>query len=90
MDFEEELLTYTLEKLNEKYGNLVKKLYENFSAGEDKSIFQANIKLDPTMTIDDIDYSNPNCIFYFYYYSFLPGFSTNLLHLKRVLEEMAK
>ena len=28
MDFEEELLTYTLEKLNEKYGNLVKKLYD--------------------------------------------------------------
>ena len=28
MDFEEELLTYTLEKLNEKYGELVKKLYD--------------------------------------------------------------
>ena len=27
MDFEEELLTYTLEKLNEKYGELVKNLY---------------------------------------------------------------
>ena len=80
-----ELIQYNIRKML-----LVKKLYENFSAGEDKSIFQADIKLDPTMTIDDIDYSNPNCIFYFYYYSFLPGFSTNLLHLKRVLEEMAK
>ena len=28
MDLEEELLTYTLEKLNEKYGELVKKLYD--------------------------------------------------------------
>lgn len=28
MDFEEELLIYTLEKLNEKYGELVKKLYD--------------------------------------------------------------
>ena len=28
MDLEEELLTYTLEKLNEKYGDLVKKLYD--------------------------------------------------------------
>lgn len=28
MDFEEELLTYTLEKLNEKYGKLVKELYD--------------------------------------------------------------
>ena len=27
MDFEEELLTYTLDKLNEKYGNLIKELY---------------------------------------------------------------
>ena len=28
MDLEEELLTYTLEKLNEKYGELVKKIYD--------------------------------------------------------------
>ena len=80
------LINYNIRRMG-----LTKALYENFSAGKDQSIFDPNkLDLSQDITIKDIDYSNPNCIFYFYYYSFLPGIRTNLVHLKRVLGEMAK
>lgn len=78
-----ELIDYNIRRMA-----LTRDLYQNFSATP--SIMRPSIVLEPGMKIEDINYEDPNCIFYFYYYSFLPGIRTNLVHLKRVLEEMRK
>lgn len=63
---------------------LSKSLYQNFS--KEDSILKPDIDLYDNMKINNIDFKNPNCIFYFYYYSFLPGVKTNLVHLQKVLK----
>lgn len=63
---------------------LVKDLYSNFVG----DVFVPTIDLTDGITVEDIDYTNPESIMYFYYYSFLPGVSTNLVHLKNVIGAM--
>lgn len=77
-----ELIQYNIRKIG-----LTKSLYSNFAG---KNFFQPNLTLNDSISLETIDYSNPNCIFYFYYYSFLPGIKSNIIHLKKVLEAMAK
>lgn len=73
------LIDYNIRRIK-----LSKSLYDNFS--KTNSILKPDIDLSDNIKINNIDYKNPNCIFYFYYYSFLPGVKTNLIHLQKVLK----
>lgn len=63
---------------------------ELYSSMMGTDLIKLDIDLDLEITIDKIDYDNPQAIYYFYYYSFLPGIRTNLVHLQRTLEAFRK
>lgn len=63
---------------------LVKELYQKFTF---VAPFNPSIDIsNQEMTIKDIDYDNPQSLLYFYFYSYLPGVNTNLVHLQKILE----
>ena len=74
-----ELVQNNIKKLG-----LVKELYRKFTFAVP---FNPSIDIsNQEMTIKDIDYDNPQSLLYFYFYSYLPGVTTNLVHLQKVLE----
>lgn len=69
---------------NVKKLGLVKELYHKFTFA---TPFNPSIDIsNQEMTIKDIDYDNPQSLLYFYFYSYLPGITTNLVHLQKILE----